>query len=896
MNKHAPYTLKTEYLENPIGIDSMNPRFSWLLKHDKPNQIQTAFQLIVASSMQLAQTGTGDIWDSGKVKSKEFFQVEFKGKKLRSSTRYFWRVKWWDSDGKESEFSDIARFDTGLLDKGEWKAKWIGMKNPRTFKSHGTVLMNQDFGEYLNTHCIYLRKEFEIQRRIRKATAYICGLGFYELRINGKRVGNRVLEPSQTDYSKIALYSSYDVTYLLSRQNAIGVMLGNGRYIGKYGFGFPQLIMQILVEYENGEKQLIVSDESWKVLHGPLQENGIYYGEKYDARQEMPGWDMPGFNEKSWQKAVQVDGCNLASQVTHPIRVTHSIKPVSVTSPKPGVYIVDFGQNFTGWVRLKVRGPRGTSVKMRHAELIHVDGTLNESPNQGADATDIYILKGDGVEIYEPRFTYHGFRYVEVTGFPGVPSLENFGGMFVHSDVPETGDFICSNELINKIHKNCYWGQLSNLMSIPTDCPQRDERYGWLGDAHLAAEAAIYCFDMSAFYARYIRDIRLAMQPDGDLPDTVPRYLGRMYPADPAWSAAYMIMVWFMHQFYNDKRILEENYEYLKRYVEFLRVQSRNNIITDLGKYGDWCPPGSIAPKKTPVQLTSTFYYYSDTLHLSLIAKILGKKRDAGKYSRLAEKIKEAFNKEFLGADQYKAYKLAPVDTMVSQTSNAMPLFLDMVPANKKEKVIQKLVNHVARDQDCHLDTGILGTRYLLDVLTENGHADVAYKVATQRTYPGWGYMVEEGATTLWERWEKITSGGMNSHNHVMLASVDAWFYRVIGGISTIEPGWRKIRVKPYILGDLRFATASVNTIAGYIKCSWELGENSLEMHVNIPVGCSAEINVPVLSKNQSIKINGKIVYSKGFWKSKSTEFSLSKKNDKYITFTSGSGYLIINV
>jgi len=566
-------------------------------------------------------------------------------------------------------------------------------------------------------------------------------------------------------------------------------------------------------------------------------------------------------------------------------------------SPSPGIYIYDFGQNFAGWSRLSVRGPRGTEVSLRHSELVHEDGTLNTAPNQNAEATDVYILKGDGLEVYEPRFTYHGFRYVEVSGFPGVPNLNNVEGCVVHTDVENVGDFFCSNELLNRIHHNIIWGQLSNMMSIPTDCPQRDERYGWLGDAHLSAEEAAFNFDMAAFYTKFLKDIQLAQKDDGSLPDAVPLYLGRLYPADPAWGSAYMTLAWLVHSYYGDRTILEEHYSSLKKYIEFLRANSEGNILKKLGKYGDWCPPGSVIPKRTPVELTSSWYYCHDVNLLARIARLLGKKDDARRCSKLAEGTKEAFNKNYLEDDQYKAQRMSPAERSPSQTSNVLPLYLDMVPKEKKEKVLQSLLQSIVQEQDYHLDTGILGTRYILDVLTDNGCGHVAYRIVNQRSYPGWGYMVEEGATTLWERWEKITGGGMNSHNHIMLGSVDAWLYRVIAGISSLSPGWKRIRVKPQVFDGLDYAAARVKTVRGEAGVSWQKAKDSFELIALIPVGSEGEVYIPVLGEDCIVRESKKVLWQKGaLRKIGKADVSFSGRKGKYLIFKTGSGSYRFNL
>lgn len=887
----APAGLRTEYLKNPLGIDLPSPRFYWVLDHEERDQCQTAYQIIVSSERRLAREGSGDVWDSGEVNSPDSVNIGYAGNPLASGRRYFWRVRWWDKYRSQSPYSDIAFFETGLLHEADWKAKWIKKADYEEFTSKGSVLLGKDMGEYIHARAAYFRREFGARGGIRQARVYVCGLGFYELRLNGDKVGDHVLDPAQTDYNKIALYSTFDITELLGETNAVGVVLGNGRHIKNYGFGHPRLILQLSIEYENGVSESVTSDNSWKVSYGPLVRDGLYYGELYDARLEQTGWDRPEFDDSEWENAEIATGPKLAAQTCRPIRVTRRLRAEKLYSPQAGFFVYDSGRNFAGWVKLRVSGPRGTEVRLRHAELTHEDGTLNTSPNQNAEATDTYILKGDGEEEYEPRFTYHGFRYVEVTGFPGAPSLDSLEGCVVHTDVEKTGDFYCSNELINRIHENITWGQKSNLMSVPTDCPQRDERYGWLGDAALAAEESCFNFDMAAFYTKYLKDIQLAQTEEGGLPDTVPLYLGPLYPADPAWGTAYVTIAWLMYEFYGDTCILDEHFDSMKRYVEFLRANSDDHIINKLGKYGDWCPPGSIAPKKTPVELTSTWCYYHDVLTLSKIAAVIGRSEDAELYAGLTDEIKDAFNRAFLEEDQYSAHRVSPVDTKPNQTSNILPLYLDMVPGERKEKVLESLLKSVIEDHDYHLDTGIIGTRYILDVLTDNCHADVAYKVATQRTYPGWGYMVAEGATTLWERWEKITGGGMNSHNHIMLGSVDAWFYRTVAGISLLEPGWRKIRFKPPLFEDLSFASATLQTVQGEAHISWRRRRSAFQMAVRAPVGAAAEIWIPILSDDVEIKEGEKTIWKDGqLLEAPNGSMLFGLQQENYLILQAGSG------
>jgi len=888
----SPYNLKCEYLVNPIGIDTKSPRFSWLVIHEKRNQKQSAYQILVASNKELLNSNKGDLWDSGKIDSDLHFNILYEGSPLKSDSMYFWRVKWWDKHGVESEFSPIASFGTAFLEESDWKGKWISRseftdKNSLKkcqYKSGGRSLI----GRIKEVYAVYLRKEFKISKPVKAAKAYVCGVGYYEFHLNGEKVGDKILDPAQTDYYKLALYSTFEITDKIKSTNAIGIILGNGRCIELFKYDFPKLIIQINIHYEDGSSETIVTDESWKVSSGPIQENGIYFGEIYDARLEKPGWDQPNFDDSSWNAATLVQGHNLASQMMEPIQITKILKPQTISSPKPGIYIYDFEQNFTGFCRLKVRGPKGTRVQLRFSEILYDDDTLNMATCRGADATDVYILKGDGEEVFEPHFTYHGFRYVEITGFPGVPSLETIEGLFFHSNVSNIGNFSCSNDLINKIHTNVIWGQLSNLMSIPTDCPQRAERHGWMGDAQLTVEEAIFNFDMARFYMKYLRDIKICQKEDGSISDVVPPYW-KLYPADPAWGTAYITTAWYLYYYYNDVRILEEYYDSMKQYIDFLSSIAKGDLVT-MGKYGDWCPPGSIVSRRTPVEFTSAWYYYHDTLLLSKIAKIIGKNKDAESYSAKSEIIKKAFNKKFLRGI-YAVKKLSPADNTVSQTSNVLPLYLNMVPERVRKRVLNSLIMCVQDEFDYHFNTGIVGTRYMFDVLTEEGYPEIIYKIVKQTSFPGYGYMIKEGATTLWERWEKLEGAGMNSHNHIMLGSVDPWFYKCLAGINALEPGWKSLRIKPYIPSDIDYVTASINTIRGRVHVSWEKTNDSIKIVTQIPMGCTAEVWLPKYDTTSAILEGENVIWEKGKTTTENAAITLKEEKEEYLLFELGSGF-----
>ena len=590
----APTELRCEYLVNPMGIDAAKPRFFWALDHPERGQVQSAYQVVVSTD---AKAAAGDVWDSGKVASAKSTQVVYAGKALESGRSYYWKVRTWDRDGGESPWSATARFDTGLFNKSDWKGVWIGKKNQ-------------------------LRKEFMLNGRVKRARAHIAGLGYYELRLNGRKAGNHVLDPAWATYDKRVLYVTYDVTSSLREgANAIALTLGNGWYKSR------ALLLQLNVEFEDGTMTSVVSDTSWKAADGPIFEDSVYNGESYDARRETPGWDRPGFDDKEWPaaEAVKAPGGVLSAQMMPAIQVIDTLVPLGMTNPKPGVYVFDMGQNFSGWARIRVSGPSGTNVRLRFAELLYDNGLLNTENLRSARAEDHYILKGEGEETWEPRFTYHGFRYVEVTNFPGTPKLDTLRGRVVHTAVSPIGSFAASKDILNGLQRIITWGQKTNLHGIPTDCDQRDERMGWMGDAQGTAEEAIMNFDMAAFYTNFVRDIRDVQDDKGQITDTVPHIWGSR-PADPAWGTAYPLICWYMYQYYGDTRILEEHYDGLRKYVEFLRSKAENGLVK-FSSYGDW-----VAVEKCPGAIVSSFYYYYDVKIQAEVARVLGKTQDAALY------------------------------------------------------------------------------------------------------------------------------------------------------------------------------------------------------------------------------------------------------------------------
>ena len=824
-----PTDLRCEYLSDPIGIDVREPRFSWVLHHTARAQTQTAYQILVSSRADGLKRDAGDVWDTGKVVSSDSIQVVYAGKPLASGKTYYWKVRYWDGADHASAYSAVAQFEMGLLSRDEWKGHWIGGDN-------------------------LLRKELTLEGRIVRARAYVTALGYYELRINGEKVGANVLDPGWTTYPVRVLYSTYDITpQLRSGKNALGVMLGGGwatlRGNFQADYKTPALLLQVSVELEGGKTVSVASDNSWKVTRGPIVAESIYDGEVYDARLEVPGWDRPGFADSSWSAAQTVEGSSgtLSAQMMPPIRVVDSMVPVSVANPKPGVYVYDLGQNMSGWAQLRVQGPAGTQVTLRFAELVYPNGMINRENIRRAKSRDIYTLKGQGQETYEPRFTYHGFRYVEVTGYSGTPSLDSLRGRVVHTAVETVGSFVASKQILNDIQRLIRWSQLTNLFSVPTDCDQRDERMGWMGDAQVTAEEAMMNFDMAAFYANFLRDIRDAQAPDGSLPSTVPHKYG-LFPGDLGWETAYPLLCWYMWEQYGDRRILRENYDGLKKYVAFLRSRAADNVFR-FHREGDW-----VEIVHTPGDYIADVWYYYDVSLFAKIAQVLGNSTDAASYGQLAAEIKDALNRAFFDANTGNYAN-------GTQTANAMALFLDLVPKEQRGAVAGNLTNDIVYSHNTHVTTGFIGVKFLMPVLSAIGRSDLAYELAAQTTYPSWGYMVEHGATTLWEVWQEKTGPAMNSHDHAMFGSVGAWFYNALGGIS-LGPdgaGYQHIRIAPRIVEDLHWASASVETIRGMVSSSWSHSPGVITLDVTLPVNSDGVVAIP-----QEVQMRGTIVVREG--------------------------------
>lgn len=828
-----PTDLRCESLVNPLGIDAVPPRLSWQLQSTERAQRQTAYRIVVASSRENLRAGRGDLWDSGKIASDNSLYVPYTGAPLRSAQRAFWKVRVWDQDGKASAYSPAAWWEMGLLKKQDRHGSWIGRETDTV--SHPAPLF---------------RRAFTLSGKVKSARVTICGLGYYELRLNGKKVGDHMLDPGYTRYDRRDLYAVYDVTRQLQEgENAVGVILGSGWHnvFLKTAWDFdaapwrsaPKVLAELRVEMEDGHTLAIATDDTWKSSTGPIVWDSIYGGETYDARLEKTGWDAPGYDDSAWQAAKLVDAPKgvLSAQQNQPIKVGQVLTPVKITEPKPGVFVFDMGQNFAGLPRLTVKGPAGTAIVMKFGERLHPDGTLDQTKiaqhvsnaqHPQTFQTDTYILKGKGTEVYEPRFTYHGFQYVEVTGFPGKPTPESLRGLFLHSAIESAGEFSCSNPLLNRIQEATRRSYLSNLQGIPTDCPHR-EKNGWTGDAHLAAEQGLFNYAPIAVYTKWIRDLDDEQKPTGELPGIVPTSgWGYAWGNGPAWDSAYLLIPWYVYEYCGDANLLKTHYPGMRRYVDYLTTKANDGIVS-IG-LGDWVPYET----DTPVSVTSTGYYYRDARIVAKTAKLLGNDEDARKYTALAESIKASFRKTFVNAETGEVANSG-------QTSLSCALYQDLLASEERPAVLRALVAAVDK-RGGHIDTGILGAKYVLNALLEEDRNDVAYRVASQETLPGWGWWIKQGATTLWEDWK-----GEESLNHIMFGDISAWFYKALAGIvlDPEAPGFRHFTIKPHIVGGLTFARAAYHSVRGEIVSDWKLAGGQVTLQVRIPANTTATVFVP---------------------------------------------------
>lgn len=855
--------LKCEMLTNPLGIDASHPRLSWQIESSQRGTMQTAYQILVASSKEKLANNEGDLWDSGKMESDQSLLVNYNGKLLKSREDCFWKVKVWTNNG-ESEWSEPAYWSMGFLYYKDWHGRWIGYDYAFPWDSN-------TFHSRLSAR--YFRKEFDVKKPVKKARAYIIGLGLYELYFNGEKIGDQVLAPAPTDFTKNVKYNVFDVTKeLQSGENAVGVILGNGRYYDMRQnykpykiktFGYPKLLMQVEIEYEDGSRDILKTDNSWKgTADGPIRSNNEYDGEDYDARKEMPGWNKAGFDESKWLQAdyVQEPRGDFEAQMNPNMKVMETVHPVGIKQLSPGKYILDMGQNMVGWLKMKVKGEVGDTVQLRFAEILKDDGEIFTANLRDAEQTDHYVLKGGGLETWSPRFVYHGFRYVEITGYPGEPKLADFEGEVVYDEMATIGKFETSNELVNQIYKNSYWGISGNYKGMPVDCPQRNERQPWLGDRSTGCYGESFIFNNASLYAKWVDDIGYSQKEDGCIADVTPAYW-RYYSDNMTWPGTYLMVADMLYRQYGDTKPIEKHYQSMKKWLQYMKDRyMTGDFIVTKDSYGDWCVPpvtieagrGKSADQKHPSKLISTAYYYYFMGVMEKFARLTGNNQDIPKFQELAKNIKENFNKEFYHADLegYGENKL---------TDNLLALNFGLVPSENHNEVFNTVVKTI-EDYGGHLSTGLIGVQWIMRTLTENGRPDIAWQLATNKTYPSWGYMVENGATTIWELWNGNTAAPkMNSYNHVMmLGDLIIWYYEDLAGIksSPEKTGFKQIIMKPEPVDGLDFVNASYQSDYGTISSSWKKKGHSFSWDITIPGNTSALVYLPAESA-EMVKENG---------------------------------------
>ena len=1022
---------RCEYLKNPQGVDAKLPRLSWRLESTRPearSQRQTAYQLIVASSEAALAENKGDLWDSGKVTSDETLHVAYAGKKLISGQACWWKVRAWDGSGNDCGWSDPAYWSMGLLQAEDWKAKWIGLDEPKSdsrfvggswiwhpegnaaagvpgetryFRRTLTlptdrklrvatvnVLADNQFALWVNgkkagegaaypekveiditgllqpgantlaiqatndaepapanpagliaeVRCNFLegeplivttnadwkvektafpswetatfddqswsparmlgafgmgpwgaggsvhsrlparmlRREFAPKQPVVRATAYVCGLGLFEFYLNGQKVGDHVMDPVQSCWPKRAHYVTFDVTkQIKDGSNALGVMLGNGRFFGPrdgdrtYGqtFGFPKLLFQMRLDYADGSQEIIASDEQWKITDkGPIRSNNEFDGEEYDARLEIDGWATAGFDAGSWQPVQLVSPPNLAewqaviggkelpagqtgtalvAQMVEPMRVTEVLPPVGITEPKPGVFLLDFGQNLYGAVRMKVRGSAGTRVQVRTSFSKKPDGMIKMEDNRDAKSTDIYTLRGAGEETWSPRFRGQGTRYAEVTGYPGVPTVKDFDLLVIHTDMEKVGEFSCSNELLNKISANVVRSTRMQQRGVPLD-PDRNERQAWLGHPAKTSESEAYSYLVAPFYKSFMGDIRSDQRADGMISDAGSNW--GFYSGDAVWPSVITVLPDWFFNFYGDRRILEENYDTMRRWMA---MQQKLKLLEDFtfppSMYGDWVDAASMDGRatdsgSTDAGLMSTAYFYNNCRILARIAERLGRADQQAEYAALAEKVRAGF----LARYYEPATRKFKSET---QTSYILPLAFGLVPPEDRAAIIANLVDDIMVKHKGHLSVGLIGMQWFMQVLTDAGHPEVAYHVATRTTRPGWGYMVSHGGTSMWERWDQDTRDpGMNGESQMILAgNLGAWFYQTLGGINVDpeQPAFKQVILRPQPVGDLQWVKCSFKSMHGVIRSDWQLKNGDFHWQVTIPPNTTARVHFP---------------------------------------------------
>ncbi|WP_172196561.1 alpha-L-rhamnosidase [Saccharibacillus qingshengii] len=852
--------LRCEYLQDPLGMTVRRPRLGWKLLTDRRNVLQTAYRIQVsADDPSFAEDRL--VWDSGKVESDESTHVPYAGEELESVTHYLYRVRIWDERGEESPWSETACWETGLLDSGEWRAQWI--------------TPTEKVIDPAAPEAFYLRGEFETNgQKVSRATLFATALGLYELELDGSRVGDSLFTPGWTRYDRRLQVQAYDVTQQLSgaggEPHVLGAALADGWYKGRLGWEGRRdiygdrraLLLELHIRYEDGTRQVIASDESWRAsANGPIRMSGLYEGETYDASLEMPGWSGHGFDAADWHpvSALEHPMDTLVGEQSEQVQVTEKIAPVSLIVTPAGETVLDLGQNMVGRMAFTVQAPAGTTLTLHHAEVLDREGNFYTGNLRTAAQEVTYVCRGGGAETYRPSFTFQGFRYVRLTGFPEAINLHDFVGEVIHTNMRPTGSFECSNPLINRLQRNIVWGQRGNFLDIPTDCPQRDERLGWTGDAQVFIRTSAFNYGVAPFFTKWLKDLAAEQLPSGGVPFVVPNILGEGSHSSAAWGDAAVICPWTIYLCYGDRRILDEQYDSMTAWVEYIRAQGDDELLWNTGfHFGDWL---ALDAKEnsyigaTPRDLICTAFFAYSTSLVAKTAAILGKEEDARKYGELHGRIVQAFADEFLTPRGRLAGH--------TQTAHVLALTFDLVEGETKRRLADTLAKYV-REQQMHLTTGFVGTPYLCQVLSENGHHDVAVQLVLQEEYPSWLYSVNQGATTIWEHWDGIKPDGsfwsddMNSYNHYAYGAIGDWLYRTVAGLDTDEaaPGCKRIKLHPNPESGLRHARAQYDSLYGTIVSGWAKREDGSVMYeFELPPNTTAEVRLPY-SSGQVVRID----------------------------------------
>jgi alpha-L-rhamnosidase len=878
--------LRCELLSNPTGTDITEPRLSWEIISQQKNIQQTAYQIIVSSTKEKLNNNIGDLWNSGKINSAENIHIKYAGKQLQSRNICYWKVKSVTNKG-ESTWSEAAFFSIGLLNKNDWQAKWIGYDKASEWDS---------VTQYSRLSARYLRKPFQSTLVIKNATVYICGLGLYELFINGNKISNNVLAPAPTDYRKTVLYNTFNVTNQIKQgENVIATVLGNGRYFTMRQnykpqkintFGYPKLLLQLEIEYADGSKKTIISDETWKLnVDGAIRTANEYDGEEYDATKELTGWNNIHYKDSTWlhPELVNAPEGKLSAQMQEPMKVMKIIHPKNISKINSQKCIIDMGQNYSGWLQLKLKAKKGDKVTLRFAESLQSNGELYVANLRDAKVTDVYTAKGDAVEVWHPSFIYHGFRYVEVNNFSVVTDFE---GQLVYDDLQTIGSLQTSNETINKIYKNAWWGIASNYKGMPVDCPQRNERQPWLGDRATGAYGESFLFANQNLYAKWLNDIEEAQTAEGAIPDVAPAFWN-YYSDNVTWPGTYLLVAEMLYKQFGDKESISKHYPSMKKWMNYMRDKYMDNYIVTKDKYGDWCvPPERLelihakdSSLNTRGDLIATGYYYHFLQMMQQFAELSNNNRDIEIYKILADKIKNSFNLKFYNTKN-KCYDNNSI------TSNLLPLYFDMVEPSKKEALFNNIYNKIKIDNHMHISTGVIGTQWLMRTLTQFQRSDIAYTLASNKTYPSWGYMAENGATTIWELWNGNTANPqMNSQNHVMLlGDLLIWLNENIAAIKSSDSAvaFKQIIMKPEMIDGLEFANASYQSLYGTIKSNWKKSSQQFSWEISVPANTTAIVYIPANAEQN--------VFESKILASKSIGVKFLRTENRYAVYEIGSG------